>query len=92
MLHARHPTKEARNKDIYGTGTPYDKGVSRFHEALLLFWSEFLRRPLKNIDTTIYYPQKSHRPSSEVCASDHGTKVRISEDNTKQKAKFLHKL
>lgn len=34
------------------------QGVSRFHEALLLFWSEFLHEPLKNIDTTIYSPTK----------------------------------
>ena len=37
----------------------------------------------------LFYPQKSHRPSSEVYASDHGTKVRISEHNTKQISEFL---
>ena len=32
----------------------------------------------------LFYPQKSHRRSSEVNAGDQGAKVRISEDNTKQ--------
>ena len=54
-----------------------------------LEFPRFLKQFRITANACYIYPQKSHRPSSEVYASDHGTKVRISEHNTKQKAYFL---
>ena len=68
------------------------QGVSPFHKLfqniLVLFSVKLIE-----LDTTIYLPTKVTLAFTlEHHAGDQGTKVQISEDNTKQKTKFLHKL